>query len=370
MQNLIGGYRMKNIGILTGGGDCPGLNAVIRAAYKTLNENCECRIVGIRDGYDGLIFNNCSEITPEMARGILEKGGTILGTSNKGNPLQYPLEKDDGSIEFVDYSDKIIETYNLQHLDGIIAIGGEGTLNIADKLSKKGIKYVGVPKTIDNDIYDTDMTFGFNTAVQIATDAIGRIHSTAESHHRIMIVETMGRDAGWIALYAGIAGGGDIILIPEIPYSMDALVNKLKDRHYSGKKFSIVVVSEGAKPIGGDVFGKENKKNIYDRIKLGGIGMKLADEIEKLTNFESRCTVLGYVQRGGTPTCYDRILATRYGCAAARAFLAGEFGKLVALEGNNIVLKDVHKNAGKKRLIELDNPLIKDALSLGISFGV
>ena len=258
----------------------------------------------------------------------------------------------------------------MQDLEGVITIGGEGTLNIADKLSKKGINYVGVPKTIDNDIYDTDMTFGFNTAVQIATDAIGRIHSTAESHHRVMLVETMGRDAGWIALYSGMAGGGDIILLPEIPYSMDALIKKLKERYDHGKKFSIIVVSEGAKPIGGYVFGKENTKNIYDRIKLGGIAMKLADEIEKLTDFECRSTVLGYVQRGGTPTCYDRILATRYGCAAARAFLNGEFGNMVALQGTDIVLKDVSKNAGKKRLVELDNPLIKDALSLSISLGI
>ncbi len=361
---------MRNIGILTGGGDCPGLNAVIRATYKTLKDSCDCRIIGIRDGYDGLIFDNCEEITPEMARGILAKGGTILGTSNKGNPLQYPVEQADGTIQFVDYSDRIMETYNKYELEGIIIIGGEGSMYIADTLSRKGIKYVGVPKTIDNDIYGTDTTFGFNTAVQLATDAIDRIHTTAESHHRVMIVETMGRDSGFIALYAGIAGGGDVILIPEIPYSMDAIVKKLKDRYEVGKKFSIMVVSEGAKPIGGEVFGKENKKNIYDRIKLGGIGMKLADEIEKETGFETRATVLGYLQRGGTPTSYDRILATRYGCAAARAFLEGKFGNMVALDGNDIVLRNVSENAGKKRLIELDSPLIKDAKSIGICLGI
>ena len=361
---------MRNIGILTGGGDCPGLNAVIRATYKTLKDSCDCRIIGIRDGYDGLIFDNCEEITPEMARGILAKGGTILGTSNKGNPLQYPVEQADGTIQFVDYSDRIMETYNKYELEGIIIIGGEGSMYIADTLSRKGIKYVGVPKTIDNDIYGTDTTFGFNTAVQLATDAIDRIHTTAESHHRVMIVETMGRDSGFIALYAGIAGGGDVILIPEIPYSMDAIVKKLKDRYDVGKKFSIMVVSEGAKPIGGEVFGKENKKNIYDRIKLGGIGMKLADEIEKETGFETRATVLGYLQRGGTPTSYDRILATRYGCAAARAFLEGKFGNMVALDGNDIVLRNVSENAGKKRLIELDSPLIKDAKSIGICLGI
>jgi phosphofructokinase-like protein len=361
---------MRNIGILTGGGDCPGLNAVIRATYKTLKDSCNCRIIGIRDGYDGLIFDNCEEITPEMARGILAKGGTILGTSNKGNPLQYPVEQADGTIQFVDYSDRIMETYNKYDLEGIIIIGGEGSLYIADTLSQKGIKYVGVPKTIDNDIYGTDMTFGFNTAVQLATDAIDRIHTTAESHHRVMIVETMGRDSGFIALYSGIAGGGDVILIPEIPYSMDAIVKKLKDRYDIGKKFSIMVVSEGAKPIGGEVFGKENKKNIYDRIKLGGIGMKLADEIEKETGFETRATVLGYLQRGGTPTSYDRILATRYGCAAARAFLEGKFGNMVALDGNDIVLRNVSENAGKKRLIDLDSPLIKDAKSIGICLGI
>jgi 6-phosphofructokinase 1 len=361
---------MRNIGILTGGGDCPGLNAVIRATYKTLKDSCDCRIIGIRDGYDGLIFDNCEEITPEMARGILAKGGTILGTSNKGNPMQYPVEQADGTIQFVDYSDRILETYNKYELEGIIIIGGEGSLYIADTLSRKGIKYIGVPKTIDNDIYGTDMTFGFNTAVQLATDAIDRIHTTAESHHRIMIVETMGRDSGFIALYSGIAGGGDVILIPEIPYSMDAIVKKLKDRYDVGKNFSIMVVSEGAKPVGGEVFGKENKKNIYDRIKLGGIGMKLADEIEKLTGFESRATVLGYLQRGGTPTSYDRILATRYGCAAARAFLEGKFGNMVALDGNDIVLRNVSENAGKKRLIELDSPLLKDAKNIGICLGI
>lgn len=361
---------MRKIGMLTGGGDCPGLNAVIRAAYKTLKDSCDCKIIGIRDGYDGLIYNNCEEITPEMARGILAKGGTILGTSNKGNPLQYPVERADGSIEFVDYSDRIMETYNSLGLEGIIAIGGEGSMFIADKLSQKGIRYIGVPKTIDNDLYGTDMTFGFNTAVQLATDAIDRIHSTAESHHRVMIVETMGRDAGWIALYSGIAGGGDIILLPEIPYSMEAIVKKLRERYDSGKKFSIMVVSEGAKPIGGEVFGKENKKNIYDRIKLGGIGMKLADEIERLTGFETRATVLGYLQRGGTPTCYDRILATRYGCEAARAFLDGKFGNMVALDGNSIVLRNVSETAGRKRLIELDNPLLKDAISIGICLGI
>lgn len=361
---------MKNIGILTGGGDCPGLNAVIRAAYKTLKDNCDCRIIGIHDGYDGLVFDKCEEITPEMARGILAKGGTILGTSNKGNPMQYPVEKEDGSIEFVDYSDRIMKTYDSYNMDGIITIGGEGTLFIADTLRKKGINYIGVPKTIDNDVYGTDMTFGFNTAVQIATHAIDRIHSTAESHHRVMIVETMGRDAGWIALNAGIAGGGDVILIPEIPYSIDAVIKKLKERYESGKNFSVMVVSEGAKPLGGKVFGKENIKNIYDRIKLGGIGMKLADEIEELTGFESRATILGYLQRGGTPTCYDRILATRYGCAAAKAFLEGKFGNMVALKGNDIVLTDVSKTAGKKRLIELDNPLIKDASNLGICLGI
>lgn len=361
---------MRNIGILTGGGDCPGLNAVIRATYKTLKDSCECRIFGIMDGYDGLIFNNFAELTPEMARGILAKGGTILGTSNKGNPLQYPVEQPDGSIRFVDYSDKILETYNSLGLEGIIIIGGEGSMYIADSLSKKGINYVGVPKTIDNDIYGTDVTFGFNTAVQVVTDAIDRIHSTAESHHRVMIVETMGRDSGFIALHSGIAGGGDIILIPEIPYSMDAVVRKLKERYDSGKKFSIMVVSEGAKPIGGEVFGKENKKNIYDRIKLGGVGMKLADEIEKLTGFETRATVLGYLQRGGTPTCYDRILATRFGCAAARAFLEGKFGNMVALDGDDIVLRIVSENAGKKRPVEPDHPLLKDALSIGISLGI
>jgi len=362
---------MKNIGILTGGGDCPGLNAVIRAVYKTLIHEGEYRLIGILDGFDGLIKDNYMELDSRSISGILAKGGTILGTSNKGNPMNYPVEKEDGSIEFKDFSQKMIDTYKKLKLDGIIVIGGDGTLNIAHTLYAKGLlNYVGVPKTIDNDIFDTDMTFGFNTAVQIVTDAIDRIHSTAESHHRIMIVETMGRDAGWIALYAGISGGADIILIPEIPYSMEKIIEKLNKRYNEGRRFSVIVVAEGAKPIGGKVFGKVNKKNLYDRIKLGGIGIKLADEVEKLTDMECRNTILGYIQRGGTPTTYDRMLATRYGCEAARAFIDGQFDKMVALDGNKIVLKAIGEHAGKKRLVESDNQIVKDALSIGISLGI
>lgn len=362
---------MKNIGILTGGGDCPGLNAVIRAAFHTLKKECDCRITGIFDGFDGLINKSYMELDHKAVTGILSKGGTILGTSNKGNPMNYPVEKEDGSVEFMDLSDEMSRTYNELNLDGIIVIGGDGTLNIAHTLYTKGlIKYVGVPKTIDNDIYDTDMTFGFNTAVQVVTDAIDRIHSTAESHHRIMIVETMGRDAGWIALYGGISGGADIILIPEIPYDINKIVEKIKLRREEGERFSIIAVAEGAKPIGGEVFGKENKNNTYDRVKLGGIGMKLADELEELTDIECRCTILGYLQRGGTPTTFDRMLATRYGCAAARAFLEERFGSMAALTGNDIVLKPIGVHAGKKRLVDKDGSIVKDAMSIGISFGV
>jgi phosphofructokinase len=362
---------MRKIGVLTGGGDCPGLNAVIRAIYKTMKQECECQLIGIQDGFDGFITSRYVELTPQMVRGILPRGGTILGTSSRGNPVNYPVELEDGTVEFRDYTNKMIETYNKIGLEGIIVIGGDGTINIAHSLSLKGLlKYVGVPKTIDNDIYDTDMTFGFNTAVQIVTDAIDRIHSTAESHHRVMLIETMGRDAGWIALYGGISGGADIILLPEIPYNIDAICKKLKERHKKNKKFSIIVVAEGAKPAGGGAFGKINEKNIYDRIRLGGISMKLANELEEATGFECRSTVLGYIQRGGTPTTYDRMLATRYGCAAARAFIDGNFGTMVALDSNRIVLKPVGEFAGKKRCVEPDSDIIKDAKSIGISFGV
>jgi 6-phosphofructokinase 1 len=360
---------MRKIGILTGGGDCPGLNAVIRAVYKTLKAECDCRITGIQDGFDGLISGSTVEMTPDFARGILARGGTILGTSNKGNPMCYPVEKEDGSIKFKDMSDKIADTYKKLELEGIIVIGGDGTLNIANTLSSSFLKFVGVPKTIDNDIYDTDVTFGFNTAVQVVADAIDRIHSTAESHHRVMLVETMGRDAGWIALYGGISGGADIILIPEIPYKLDAIASKLNERYREGKKFSIIAVAEGAKPAGGGVFGKVNKSNLYDRVKLGGISLKLADELENLTGFECRSTVLGYLQRGGTPTAYDRLLATRYGCAAARAFLSRQFGKMAALQGSNIVLKPVGVNAGKKRCVDPNSAVVKNAVDIGISFG-
>jgi len=361
--------NLRKIGILTGGGDCPGLNAVIRAVFKTLSQY-DCELIGIMDGFDGLINESFVNLNPEYVRGILSRGGTILGTSNKGNPMNYPIEHPDGSIEFRDFTEKIMDTYNKLGLEGIIVIGGDGTLNIANTLSQKGIKFVGVPKTIDNDIYDTDVTFGFNTAVQIVTDAIDRIHSTAESHHRVMLIETMGRDAGWIALYGGISGDADIILIPEIPYDIDVVIKKLKERYDNGKKFSIMVVAEGAKPIGGKIVGKVNKKNLYDRVRLGGISYKLAEDLENLTDFECRNTVLGYIQRGGTPTAYDRMLATRYGCFAALAFLDKQYGNMVAMCGNDIVLKPIDLHAGKKRLIEPDNEIIKDALRIGISFGI
>ena len=321
------GARAKRVAILTGGGDCPGLNAVIRAATRTAF-NMGWEVYGIEDGFDGLLTRNVRRLTRRDIRGILQLGGTILGTTNRGSPLCYPVKRKDGRVVEVDRSDELVRVFRRHRVDGLVSIGGDGSLQIASVLARKGLRVVGVPKTIDNDLDKTVVTFGFDTAVSFATEAIDRLHSTAQAHGRVMVVEVMGRYAGWIALNSGVSAGAHAILIPEIPFNLDAVVAQVRQRVERGYLFSIIVVSEGAKPQGGEqVFSRSGDEMYVPR--LGGIGQKVGEYIEK-QGFETRVTVLGHLQRGGSPTPFDRWLATRYGAAAVRLAKAPEFkGKTI-----------------------------------------
>jgi ATP-dependent phosphofructokinase / diphosphate-dependent phosphofructokinase len=315
------------IGVLTGGGDCPGLNAVIRAVVRKGIDRYGHALLGFRDGWRGPLESAYEELTIESTRGILPRGGTILGSS-RTNPFKH-----DGGFE------KIRENLAGLHVDGLIAIGGEDTLGAAARLNGEGLPVIGVPKTIDNDVGGTDMTFGFDTAVQVATDAIDRLHTTAESHHRNLVVEVMGRNAGWIALHSGIAGGADVILIPERPFDIEEVCRHIRRRHDRGRYFSIVVVAEGATPLEGSmetIGGSATDE--FGHVRLGGIGQRLEGEIEKRTGFETRTTVLGHIQRGGTPTAFDRVLATRFGIAAIDAASEDKWGTMTSLRGTNVEL--------------------------------
>jgi 6-phosphofructokinase 1 len=315
------------VGVLTGGGDCPGLNAAIRAIVRKGIDHYGDAIVGFRDGWRGPLENLHEELTIESTRGILPRGGTILGTSRTN-----PLKRDDGP-------ERVRETMASLHLDGLVAIGGEDTLGAAHRLhSEHGLAMIGVPKTIDNDLAATDVTFGFDTALQVATEAIDRLHTTAESHHRVMVVEVMGRHAGWIALHSGLAGGGDVILIPERPFDIDDVCRLIRRRHDRGRNFSIVVAAEGATPAEGTLELAEGEKDEFGHVRLGGIGHRLEREIESRTGFETRAVVLGHIQRGGTPTAFDRVLATRLGVGAIDAVHEGRWGTMPALRGTRITL--------------------------------
>ena len=316
---------MARVGILTGGGDCPGLNAVIRAVVRKGVNQYGHAIVGYRDGWRGVLENSTVNLTPENTGGTLHRGGTILGSS-RTNPF-----KEEQGVE------RVRDNLSSEHIDALIAVGGEDTLGVANKLAAEGINVVGVPKTIDNDLNGTDFTFGFNTAVQICTDAIDRLHTTAESHNRVIILEVMGRHAGWIAVYSGMAGGADAILIPERPFDIDQVCDHLRRRHKHGRFFSIVVVAEGATPLEGGEVTQEEEKDSFGHVRLGGIGMRLEREIESRTGFEARATILGHIQRGGTPTAFDRVLATRFGVEAIDAVEDRDFGKMVALRGTGII---------------------------------
>jgi 6-phosphofructokinase 1 len=351
---------MKRIGILTGGGDCPGLNAVIRAAVRTLIRDYDIEVVGIQLGFEGLLTRSIVPLGNEQIRGILPKGGTLLRTTNRGNPFDYPGP--DGTSG--DHSETCIENIHDLGIDGIIAIGGDGTLKIAQRLCDRGISMVAVPKTIDNDLAATDYTFGFHTAVATATDAVDRLHTTAESHDRVMILEVMGRNAGWIALYSGIAGGADIILIPEIPYRPEAIVSVIAERKAEGAKFDIIVVAEGAKRVGGE----ETYLDKASR-RLGGIAYQVASDLQRHIDLEIRVTVLGHIQRGGSPIAFDRILASRFGKAAADLVATGKFGSMVAVRGDDIISVPIRDAVSRPKYVDPDGQMVDTARSLGISFG-
>jgi ATP-dependent phosphofructokinase / diphosphate-dependent phosphofructokinase len=358
---------MKRLGILTGGGDAPGLNAVIRAAVKTAIYEYGCEVIGIRDGYDG--FLNDGGIVPlgiEEVRGILVRGGTILGAANRGNPFARKVIRD-GKEVTLDTSDEIINAIKRQNLDALLILGGDGTMHSAHELYLKGAPIIGVPKTIDNDIGGTEVTFGFDTAVTTATEAIDKLHTTAEAHHRVMVLEVMGRDAGFIALHAGVSGGSDVILIPEIPFRFEAVVKKVHERVKRGMLFSIVVVSEGAKPLEGEQVFSRSGDEIYVP-RLGGIGHKVGEYIEQ-QGFETRVTVLGHVQRGGTPTPFDRWLATRYGAAAVRLAAQGKFDRMVSLHAGKIVDVSLEEAIAVPKRVDIDDDAVITARGMGISFG-
>lgn len=359
--------KIKKLAILTGGGDCPGLNAVIRAAVKTACFQ-GIEVVGIQDGFRGAVEGDFRPLGLKDVSGILPRGGTLLGTTNRDNPFAYPTLID-GEWQRLDRSDEVMKRFENEGIDALIAIGGDGSLSIAMEFAKKGLKVVGVPKTIDNDLMCTDLTFGFQTAVATAQEALDRLHTTAESHHRIMILEVMGRYAGWIALYAGVAGGADVILIPEVPYQLESIAKAVRRRADQGKHFSIIVVAEGAKPLGGEMVVERSFAGRIDPIKLGGIGAKLAAELEKFTDMETRVTVLGHLQRGGSPIAVDRVLSTRYGVAAVEAAIDQDFGMMVALQGQNIVRVSMAEAIHKLKKVELQDPVLQAARSMGIELG-
>jgi phosphofructokinase-like protein len=360
---------INRIAILTGGGDCPGLNAVIRGVVRAAILEHGWEVLGIQDGYDGLLASGAQRrLYSHDVRGLQARGGTILGTSNRGNPLNYPV-KTNGKTVFTDVTDEIVRNVGKLGIDCLIAVGGDGTMKITQALFEKGVRVVGVPKTIDNDLEATDVTFGFNSAVNTATDALDKLHTTAESHHRVLILEVMGRDCGWIALEAGIAGGADVILIPEIPFELEEICDHIEKRKRTGSRFSIVVVAEGASPAGG--------KKIYEKEpgadgspgRLGGVGRWVAGKISLCTNLETRVAVLGHLQRGGAPTTFDRILATRFGVEAVNLVAAGKFGSMVCLRGRKIDSAPITAAIHGLKRVDPRGQLVRTAEALGIELG-
>ncbi|QDG50398.1 ATP-dependent 6-phosphofructokinase [Persicimonas caeni] len=351
------------VGILTGGGDCPGLNAVIRSVAKSLMLQCDAEVIGIEEGFLGLIERRTRELSYKDVSGILARGGTVLGTHNKANPFSY-FERDGEDV-----SDEVMEYYEELDLDAIVALGGDGTMSICHRLQEMGMNIVGVPKTIDNDIVATDRTFGFDTAVSIATDAIDRLQTTGQSHKRVMILETMGRYAGWIALHAGIAGGADVILLPELPFSVEEVARVVKERA-DRQRFTIVCVAEGAKTAEGDMVVKERIEESPDPIRLGGIANWLKEELKPMVDSEIRTVVLGHIQRGGSPTAFDRILATNFGAMAASLVAKEQYGRMVALRDQHLTSVELEKVANKTRTVPEDAMGILAAFSVGTSLGV
>lgn len=379
---------LKKVGILANGGDVSGFNAVIRAIVKTAeNHGIEC--YGIVDGYNGLLkkdFEKLSTAANGEAVGILPKGGSIIGSSTNANIFNYKIVNEDGSVEYKDLSEQAIKNIKEFGFDCIFTLGGDGTQKSARDFSTKGVNIIGVPKTIDNDVACTEITFGYNTAVSVAMEALDRLHTTGETHHRIMVLEVMGRYAGWIALESAIAGGADVALIPEIPYDINKVATKIENRKKRGKNFSIVVVAEGAKPKDGEMVVQNIRNNGagVDNTKLGGVGQVVAKQLEELTGLEARNTTLGYMQRGGTPTAFDRVLSTKYGSKAMELALEGKFGTLVVIKngkldsasledvvGNNTKIGAVSGNTAESNLrkVTMDDDLVKTARDIGINLG-
>jgi ATP-dependent phosphofructokinase / diphosphate-dependent phosphofructokinase len=358
---------IHRIGVLTGGGDCPGLNAVIRAVAKiAFRHNIE--VMGIEDGFLGLIQNRMRPLDYESVSNILTLGGTILGTNNKVSPRRYHV-KINGSTEVRDVTDRCLENIAQNELDALVVIGGDGTMTVSADLGRLGVNCIGVPKTIDNDLFGTDVTFGFATAASIATEALDRVHTTAASHHRVMVVEVMGRNAGWIALHSGIASGSDVILIPEIPFDIDVVCDFVVGRSRRGKRFSIICISEGAKPKGGQQVVKRIDPTSAEPARLGGIGQKVAEDIETKTGIETRTITLGHVQRGGTPVAADRVLATEFGGQAIELLLSGEQARLVAMKDGCVTHIPLQDAEGKQRLIPSNDPLLRTARNIGACLG-
>ncbi len=361
--------RIRSIAVLTGGGDCPGLNAVIRAVVKTAVNRYGLEVWGVQDGYLGLIENRMDRLDFDDVSNILTVGGTILGTSNVANPFRFAVQSG-RQMQYRDVSDDCMRVLAERGIDALICIGGDGTMATAAQFAKKGLTVMGVPKTIDNDLYGTDVTFGFDTAVRTATEAIDKIHTTASSHHRVMIVEVMGRYAGWIALYAGVAGGADVILMPEIPYDPQKVCAYVVERSRRGKRFSIVVAAEGAKAKDGQMVVSKRIAGSPDPIRLGGIGPRLAEEIESCTGLECRAVILGHVQRGGTPTPHDRTLATNFGHTALELLLQGVKNHLVVLKNGRFSSIPLARVAGRIRTVPRGHDLIRAARAVNTSFGV
>jgi ATP-dependent phosphofructokinase / diphosphate-dependent phosphofructokinase len=362
---------VTRIAINTGGGDAPGLNAVIRSvALSALNRGWQ--VVGIRRGYEGLLEDDPEAVIPldrDAVRGIAHLGGTILGTTNRGDPFKYPVKKD-GEMIPTDVSARVVDRFRELGLDALVALGGDGSMSIARHLMERGLpRVIGVPKTIDNDLRGTNVTFGFATAVATTTDALDKLHSTAQAHRRVMVVEVMGRHAGWIALHAGIAGGADVILIPEIPYSFESVCEKIRERYLRRSDFAIVVVSEGAKATGSDALYKADKNPFKEHGVLGGIGERLARDIEATTHCEARSVVLGHLQRGGSPVSFDRLLAQRMGCAAVRFLAQSDRSGMVAQVGGEIGLIPFEEVVGGTRSVDLHSDTIETGRDLGICFG-
>ena len=364
--------NIKRIAICTGGGDAPGLNAVIRAAVlSAINRDWE--IYGIRDGFNGLLMpeqfieGGLIRLTREKVRGITHLGGTIIGTTNKGNPLRYPIKGPDDTMIEIDRSDELIRAFRLHQIDALISVGGDGSMAIANELSKKGLWVVGVPKTIDNDLDKTVITFGFDTACSFTVECLDRLHTTAASHNRIIVMEVMGRYAGWIALESGLAGSADVVLIPEIPYDLKKVAEKIHDREERGSLFSIVVVAEGAKPKGGSVSVISRDSGGAER--LGGCGEKVAQELQELTGKETRLVVLGHLLRGGSPTRFDRLIAQRFGAAAVRAIAEGEKGIMVALDPPTVKYVPLEAATRRMKTVPLNSDIMLTARDMGMCFG-